>query len=75
MGLYTASLVVRLRGHAARGRTLGFAGSSVAGLGAYLGGHLAYARSAGVNQAAPEIVRVPAPSTTGVTGCRGESDL
>jgi nitrite reductase/ring-hydroxylating ferredoxin subunit/uncharacterized membrane protein len=59
VGLYTASLVARLRGHTARGKTLGFAGLTVAGLGAYLGGHLSYAQSAGVNQAAPEIVRVP----------------
>jgi nitrite reductase/ring-hydroxylating ferredoxin subunit/uncharacterized membrane protein len=59
IGLYTASLVARLRGRATRGKTLGFAGLSVAGLGAYLGGHLAYAQSAGVNQAAPEIVRIP----------------
>jgi nitrite reductase/ring-hydroxylating ferredoxin subunit/uncharacterized membrane protein len=58
-GLYAASLVARLRGRTTRGKALGFAGLSVAGLGAYLGGHLAYARSAGVNQAAPEIVRVP----------------
>jgi nitrite reductase/ring-hydroxylating ferredoxin subunit/uncharacterized membrane protein len=59
VGLYAASLVARLRGRNTRGKALGFAGLSVAGLGAYLGGHLAYAQSAGVNQAAPEIIRVP----------------
>ncbi|MEV6846979.1 Rieske 2Fe-2S domain-containing protein [Actinoplanes sp. NPDC051411] len=59
VGLYTASLVARLRGRNSRGKALGFAGLSVAGLGAYLGGHLSYAQSAGVNQAAPEVVRVP----------------
>jgi nitrite reductase/ring-hydroxylating ferredoxin subunit/uncharacterized membrane protein len=59
VGLYVASLVARLRGRNARGKALGFAGLSVAGLGAYLGGHLSYAQSAGVNQAAPEIVRIP----------------
>jgi nitrite reductase/ring-hydroxylating ferredoxin subunit/uncharacterized membrane protein len=59
VGLYAASLVARLRGRNTRGKALGFAGLSVAGLGAYLGGHLSYAQSAGVNQAAPEIVRVP----------------
>ncbi|GAA0584915.1 hypothetical protein GCM10010172_82390 [Paractinoplanes ferrugineus] len=59
VGLYVTSLVERLRGNQARGRTLGFAGLSVAGLGAYLGGHLAYAQSSGTNQAAPEIVRIP----------------
>src|SRR3954451_10805614 len=39
-GLYAASLVARLRGRHTRGKALGFAGLSVAGLGAYLGGHL-----------------------------------
>jgi nitrite reductase/ring-hydroxylating ferredoxin subunit/uncharacterized membrane protein len=58
-GLYAASLAARLRGRTSRGKALGFAGLSVAGLGAYLGGHLSYAQSAGVNQAAPEIARVP----------------
>jgi nitrite reductase/ring-hydroxylating ferredoxin subunit/uncharacterized membrane protein len=59
VGLYTASLVARLRGRATLGKAFGFAGLSVAGLGAYLGGHLSYAQSGGVNQAAAEIVRVP----------------
>lgn len=59
VGLYAASLVARLRGRTTRGKALGFAGLSVAGLGAYLGGHLSYAQSAGVNQAAPEIVKIP----------------
>jgi nitrite reductase/ring-hydroxylating ferredoxin subunit/uncharacterized membrane protein len=59
VGLYAASLAARLRGRTTRGKALGFAGLSVAGLGAYLGGHLAYAQSAGVNQAAPEIVKMP----------------
>jgi nitrite reductase/ring-hydroxylating ferredoxin subunit/uncharacterized membrane protein len=62
-GLYAASLVARLRGRTTRGKALSFAGLSVAGLGAYLGGHLSYAQGAGVNQAAPEIVRVPADWT------------
>jgi uncharacterized membrane protein len=55
--LYAASLVVRHRGRS--GVVLAYAGLSVAGLGAYLGGHLSYARSAGVNQAASEIARLP----------------
>jgi nitrite reductase/ring-hydroxylating ferredoxin subunit/uncharacterized membrane protein len=59
VGLYAASLVARLRGRTTRGKALGFAGLSVAGLGAYLGGHLSYAQSGGANQAAPEIIRVP----------------
>lgn len=62
VGLYAASLVARLRGRS--GRALSFAGLSVAGLGAYLGGHLSYAQSAGVNQAAPALNRVPAEWTT-----------
>ncbi|MCU7726255.1 Rieske 2Fe-2S domain-containing protein [Actinoplanes sp. KI2] len=61
VGLYTGSLVARLRGR--DGRALGFAGLSVAGLGAFLGGHLAYAQGAGANQAAPEIARLPADWT------------
>jgi nitrite reductase/ring-hydroxylating ferredoxin subunit/uncharacterized membrane protein len=64
VGLYTASLVARLRGRTAAGKAFGFAGLTVAGLGAYLGGHLSYAQAAGVNQAATEIVRVPEDWTT-----------
>lgn len=59
LGLYAGSLLARARGRTARGKALSFAGLSVAGLGGYLGGHLAYAQSGGVNQAAPETVRVP----------------
>ncbi|MFC7272931.1 Rieske 2Fe-2S domain-containing protein [Paractinoplanes rhizophilus] len=59
VGLYATSLVARLRGRTARGKAFSFAGLTVAGLGAYLGGHLSYAQGAGVNQAAPELVRVP----------------
>jgi nitrite reductase/ring-hydroxylating ferredoxin subunit len=59
VGLYAGSLAARLRGRGAKGRALSFAGLSVAGLGAFLGGHLAYAQSGGANQAAPEVVRLP----------------
>ncbi|MEV7623681.1 Rieske 2Fe-2S domain-containing protein [Actinoplanes sp. NPDC089786] len=59
LGLYAGSLVARLRGRAGLGKLLGFAGLSTAGLGAYLGGHLAYAQAGGTNQAAPETIRVP----------------
>jgi len=59
VGLYAGSLAARLRGRTTRGKAFGFAGLTVAGLGAYLGGHLAYAQSAGVNQAAPEVARLP----------------
>jgi nitrite reductase/ring-hydroxylating ferredoxin subunit/uncharacterized membrane protein len=58
-GFYAASLVARLRGRHTQGRALSYAGLSLAGMGAYLGGHLAYARAGGMNQAAPEIVRIP----------------
>jgi nitrite reductase/ring-hydroxylating ferredoxin subunit/uncharacterized membrane protein len=59
LSLYVASLVARSRGQAPRGKALAYAGLSVAGLGAYLGGHLAYAQGAGMNQAAPDINRIP----------------
>jgi nitrite reductase/ring-hydroxylating ferredoxin subunit/uncharacterized membrane protein len=59
--LYAASLVARRRGRSGVG--LAYAGLTVAGVGAYLGGHLSYARSAGANQAAPEIARLPAEWT------------
>ena len=57
VGLYAASLVARLRGRP--GKALAYTGLSVAGLGAYLGGHLAYAQGGGMNQAAPEIAQIP----------------
>lgn len=57
--LYVWSLSARLSGRPAQGRALAFAGLSVAGAGAYLGGHLAYAQGGGMNQAAPEISRMP----------------
>lgn len=63
-GLYAASLVERLRGRGPRGRALSFAGLSVAGIGAYIGGHLSYARGAGMNHAAPDMARIPAEWTS-----------
>jgi nitrite reductase/ring-hydroxylating ferredoxin subunit/uncharacterized membrane protein len=57
--LYAGSLIARLTGRPGRGKALAFAGFSAAGLGAYLGGHLAYAQGGGTNQAAPDIARVP----------------
>ncbi|WP_250032106.1 Rieske (2Fe-2S) protein [Paractinoplanes maris] len=62
VSLYAASLVARSRGRS--GRVLSYAGLSVAGLGAYLGGHLSYARGGGMNQAAPDLNRVPAEWTS-----------
>ncbi len=49
LGLFTASIVARLRGDHRRGRGLSFAGLGVAGASAYLGGHLAFAQAAGAN--------------------------
>jgi nitrite reductase/ring-hydroxylating ferredoxin subunit len=59
VGLYGGSLVSRLRGKHARGRMFGFLGLGMAGVGAYLGGHLAYRQGAGVNQAIADLMRVP----------------
>jgi nitrite reductase/ring-hydroxylating ferredoxin subunit/uncharacterized membrane protein len=59
VSLYAASLVTRLSGRTARGKALAYTGLSVAGVGAYLGGHIAYAQGGGMNQAAPEIAQIP----------------
>jgi nitrite reductase/ring-hydroxylating ferredoxin subunit len=59
LSLYVSSLAARLSGRTARGKTLAFAGLSVAGAGAYLGGHISYAQGGGMNQAAPDINRIP----------------
>lgn len=58
-GLYVGSLVARLSGRQARGRALAFAGLTVVGAGAYLGGHLSYTQGAGISHAAPEVARLP----------------
>ena len=55
IGLYTGSLVARLRGRHGIGRTLGYLGFAVVSGGAYLGGHLAYKQGAAVNQGVPEL--------------------
>ncbi|MFD9389462.1 Rieske 2Fe-2S domain-containing protein [Streptomyces sp. NPDC060000] len=49
VGLYSASLVCRLKGRTAAGRTLGFLGLTVVGAGGMLGGHMAYRQAAGAN--------------------------
>ncbi|HET6529594.1 MAG TPA: Rieske 2Fe-2S domain-containing protein [Actinoplanes sp.] len=59
LGLYIGSLMARRSGRMARGKALAWAGLSVAGTGAYLGGHLSYAQGGGMNHAAPDVVRVP----------------
>jgi nitrite reductase/ring-hydroxylating ferredoxin subunit/uncharacterized membrane protein len=51
LGLYTGSLAFRLAGYDRNGRMLSFAGLGAAGMGGYLGGHLAYRQAAGANHA------------------------
>jgi nitrite reductase/ring-hydroxylating ferredoxin subunit/uncharacterized membrane protein len=51
LGLYAGSLALRFSGRDQNGRMLSFAGLSAAGLGGYLGGHLAYRQAAGANHA------------------------
>jgi len=63
LGLYVASLSARRSGRTARGKALAWAGASVLGAGAYLGGHLTYSQAAGVNQAAPDVMRLPSEWT------------
>ena len=59
VSLYVGSLAARLSGRPGRGRALAFAGLSAAGAGAYLGGHVSFAQGGGMNQAAPDLGRVP----------------
>ncbi len=59
LGLYIASLNARFSGRPMRGKALAFAGLSVAGGSAYLGGHLSYAQGGGMSHAATEIPRLP----------------
>ncbi|WP_424528463.1 Rieske 2Fe-2S domain-containing protein [Sphaerisporangium viridialbum] len=59
LGLYSGSLMMRLSGRHQAGRTLAFAGLGAAGLGGYLGGHLAYRMAAGPTHAEPTTHLVP----------------
>ena len=59
LGFYVGSLAARFTGRPMRGKALAFAGLSLAGAGAYLGGHVAYAMGGGMNQSAPEVARLP----------------
>lgn len=52
LGCFAASVAARMRGDHRRGKLLSFAGLGVAGIGAYLGGHLAYGQAAGVDPGA-----------------------
>jgi nitrite reductase/ring-hydroxylating ferredoxin subunit/uncharacterized membrane protein len=58
LGLYAGSLAARFSGRRGLGRFLAYAGLSVAGAGAYLGGHLSYQQGAGVNKAAADLLRL-----------------
>jgi nitrite reductase/ring-hydroxylating ferredoxin subunit/uncharacterized membrane protein len=59
LGCYVGSLAARFSDRPYRGKVLAFAGLSLASAGAYLGGHLAYAMGGGMNQASPEVARLP----------------
>ncbi|MET0424128.1 MAG: Rieske (2Fe-2S) protein [Actinoplanes sp.] len=59
LALYAGSLAARLSGRTGRGKALAFAGLTASGLGAYLGGHLAYSQGGGMNQASPDVARIP----------------
>ncbi|MFI2508754.1 Rieske 2Fe-2S domain-containing protein [Streptomyces sp. NPDC018972] len=58
VGLYGASLLLRLSGRAGAGRACGFLGLTAVGLGGVLGGHMAYRQASGANHAeeVPHIV-------------------
>ena len=59
LGLYAGSLAARLSGKRGLGKILGYAGLSVAGAGAYLGGHLSYEQGAQMNHGSTELLRLP----------------
>ncbi|GAA3792071.1 hypothetical protein GCM10022226_09010 [Sphaerisporangium flaviroseum] len=59
LGLYSGSLALRMSGRHQAGRALAFAGLSAAGLGGYLGGHLAYRMAAGPSHAEQTTHLVP----------------
>jgi nitrite reductase/ring-hydroxylating ferredoxin subunit/uncharacterized membrane protein len=63
VSFYVASLSARAKGRTARGKVLAYTGMSLLGAGAYLGGHLTYSQAAGVNQAAPDVMRLPSEWT------------
>ncbi|MFI6742161.1 Rieske 2Fe-2S domain-containing protein [Nonomuraea sp. NPDC050451] len=57
LGLFSASLLARVRGREQMGRSLTLAGLGLAGLGGYLGGHMAYRQAAGANHA-PQVAHL-----------------
>jgi nitrite reductase/ring-hydroxylating ferredoxin subunit len=52
LGLFTASVAARMRGHTLRGKALAYAGLSSVLAGGYLGGHLVFRQGAGANHGA-----------------------
>lgn len=52
VGLYTGSLVARMRGQSTLGKGLGFAGLAAVTVGGSIGGHLTYRQGAGVSRVA-----------------------
>ncbi|WP_433389149.1 Rieske 2Fe-2S domain-containing protein [Micromonospora sp. KLBMP9576] len=58
LAFYAGSVAARMTGRHTLGRTLGFLGLSAAGMGAYVGGHLAYKQGAQVNQSVSELHRM-----------------
>jgi nitrite reductase/ring-hydroxylating ferredoxin subunit len=58
VALYGGSLYARLTGRHGLGKMLGWAGLTMAGGGAYLGGHLAYKMGAGTNQSVWELHQI-----------------
>ncbi|MEO3811307.1 Rieske 2Fe-2S domain-containing protein [Sphaerisporangium sp. B11E5] len=59
LSLYTGSLWLRVTGRPKAGRALGFLGLAAAGVGGFLGGHLAYRMTAGPSHAEPLTHLVP----------------
>lgn len=55
LAFFTGSLVARRRGRDGFGKALSYVGLTVAGGGAYIGGHLAYKQAAQVNQGARDL--------------------
>jgi nitrite reductase/ring-hydroxylating ferredoxin subunit/uncharacterized membrane protein len=59
LGLYSSSLLARVRGRSLKGKAMGFAGLGAMTLGGYLGGHLVFRQAAGVNHTADTIDLFP----------------
>lgn len=51
LGLFSASLLMRVNGRERGGKLVSLVGLGVAGVGGYLGGHMAYRQAAGANHA------------------------